>query len=226
MLCFTNDHHRSAGQYTLKSLFPQIQIPVRPKLIGNVLDTSPTFSARKYTDQSTQTMEVISLIDGSEQELKKASIHRYIIWRWMTGKLNLSCQSKVVTGLDGTRTLLWQVVWVEFGNERFARSSARAILGSLLKAHGEYLDDESLLTVMYDTWFPPTLSEKICSYILLGTLSVISVKQQLATTQPQLASFWCKSSPLQELSSYNLPAPDFKFLKLMGRNSTLKAPSS
>ena len=34
-------------------------------------------------------------------------------------------------------------------------SSARAILGSLLKAHGEYLDDESLLTVVHDTWFPP-----------------------------------------------------------------------
>ena len=35
-------------------------------------------------------------------------------------------------------------------------SSARAILGSLLKAHGEYLlDYESLLTVMHDTWFPP-----------------------------------------------------------------------
>ena len=73
----------------------------------------------------------------------------------MTGKLNLSCYNKVVTGLDGTRTLLWlwQVVWVEFGSERFAPQ--QELLGSLLKAHGEYLDDESLLTVMHNTWFPP-----------------------------------------------------------------------
>ena len=49
----------------------------------------------------------------------------------------------MVTGLAGAKILLW----VEFGNDRFAQQ--RAILGSLLKTtHGKCLDDESLLTVM------------------------------------------------------------------------------
>ena len=43
------------------------------------------------------------------------------IWQWMTRKFNLSCWNKVVTGLDGTRTLLLQVIWVEFESDRFAQ---------------------------------------------------------------------------------------------------------
>ena len=52
---------------------------------------------------------------GAERELKKGYMGM------MIGKLNLSCKNKVVTGVDGTRALLWQVIWVEFGTDRFAK---------------------------------------------------------------------------------------------------------
>ena len=53
----------------------------------------------------------------------------------------------MVTGLDGTKTLLWQVMWAEFGRDRFPQQEP-FILRLLLKTHGECLDDEFLLTIM------------------------------------------------------------------------------
>ena len=47
---------------------------------------------------------------------------------------------------DGIRTLFWQVIMGGVWEQQIR--SATAILGSLLKTHGECLDDESLLTVM------------------------------------------------------------------------------
>ena len=55
---------------------------------------------QKIWDQSTQKMEVISLVLNENW--------RKYIWRWMTGNFNLSCKSKMVTGLDDKRILLWQ----------------------------------------------------------------------------------------------------------------------
>ena len=88
----------------------------------------------QISDQSSQTMKVIIFV--------VSEIWRKHLWRCMAGKFNLSCRNNVMTGLDGTGTLLWQVMW-----KRQIRS-AREILGSLLKTYGQCLDVDFLLTIM------------------------------------------------------------------------------
>ena len=52
----------------------------------------------------------------------------------------------MLTGLESIRTLLWQVVWVELGSNRVSLSKSHS--GFTIETHGDYLDDESLLTIM------------------------------------------------------------------------------
>ena len=46
------------------------------------------------------------------------------IWRWKTKRFNFSCKNKVLTGLDGTIALFWQVIWLRFGSDRFAQQDS------------------------------------------------------------------------------------------------------
>ena len=115
VLCF---HAWPAGQYTLKSLFPQIQIPLFQLF-------EVWLHGEEISDQSTQTMEVYG--DGDRK------IHSFLLEQegdWIRWHKN----PPLASHMSG--------VW-----ERQIRS-ARAILGSILKTHGECLDEESLLTVM------------------------------------------------------------------------------
>ena len=115
VLCF---HAWPAGQYTLNSLFPQIQIPLFQLF-------EVWLHGEEISDQSTQTMEVYG--DGDRK------IHSFLLEQegdWIRWHKN----PPLASHMSG--------VW-----ERQIRS-ARAILGSILKTHGECLDEESLLTVM------------------------------------------------------------------------------
>ena len=53
---------------------------------------------------------------GAEQELKKAYMEM--------DNRKIQNKDKVVTGLDGIRTLLWQVIWVEFRSDRFTQQGS------------------------------------------------------------------------------------------------------
>ena len=72
---------------------------------------------------------------------------------------------------DGIRTLFWQVIMGGVWEQQIR--SARAILGSLLKTHGECLDDESLLTVMTEV-----------EHILNSRPLIVEVLNDPASLQP------------------------------------------
>ena len=46
------------------------------------------------------------------------------IWRWKTKRINFSYKNKMLTGLDDTIALFWQVIWLGFGSERFAQQDS------------------------------------------------------------------------------------------------------
>ena len=96
----------------------------------------------------------------------------------------------MVTGLDGTKTLLWQVMWVEFGRDRFPQQ-VPFILRLLLKTHGESLDDEFLLIIMTEVegiLNSRPLTVKVLndptSLQLLSPVSILPMKSKVVSPSP------------------------------------------
>ena len=94
----------------------------------------------------------------------------------------------MVTGLDGTRTLLWQVIWVEFGSDRFAQQEPFWVHYC---KHGECLDDKFLLTVMTEVegiLNPRPMTVEVLNDLTslqpLSTENILTMKSKVVSQPP------------------------------------------